>query len=78
MQRGFGRGYGRFGRGYRGGYGVYRGSGLYSLVDLLILLGILYFIFKLFVVAAPYAIGLAVLLLLRAFLRSGPGWFGPF
>ncbi len=75
MPRGFGRGYGRFDRGFGGGYGPYHGSGLYGLVDLLILLGIVYFLVKLFVVATPYAIGLALLLLLRAMIRPHPGRF---
>ena len=78
MPRGFGRGYGRFNGGYRR-YGLFPFGGIYTLIDLLLLIGILYFLVKLFVAAAPYALGLIVLLILRAFLRPGPrGWFGPF
>lgn len=55
-------------RGYSGRYG---GSsfGIYGLIDLLLLIGILYFLFRLFVVAFPYALALAALLLIRSFLR---------
>ena len=78
MPRGFGRGYGRFNGGYRR-YGFFQFGGVYGLMNLLFLIGILYFLVKLFIVAAPYAIGLVVLLILRAFLRPGPRtWFGPF
>ncbi|NJE85858.1 hypothetical protein E3E23_08490 [Thermococcus sp. CX2] len=65
MPRGMGRGYGRgFGRGY------YLGPfGFYGLIDLLLLIGILYFLVKLFIAAAPYAVGLLVLLILREFMR---------
>jgi len=66
MPRGIGRGYGR--RGYY--RGVYPFRGFYGILDLLILLGILYFLFKLFVTALPYALGFVVLLLLRSFLRG--------
>ena len=77
MPRGFGRGYGRFG-GYRR-YGFLPFGGVYGLIDLLFIIGILYFLVKLFIVAAPYALGLVVLLILRSFLRPRPGaWFGPF
>lgn len=59
----------------RGGYrvGPHSLGGFYTLLDLLILIGILYFLIKLFLVALPYALGLTVLLVLRAFLR-GPGF----
>ncbi|ACJ16408.1 hypothetical protein, conserved [Thermococcus onnurineus NA1] len=75
MPRGAGRGYSRgFGRGY------YRRSfGFYGLIDLLFLIGILYFFVKLFIVAAPYAVGLIALLILREFLRPRLwGWRRPF
>jgi len=62
MPRGMGPGYGRRGR------GIYH-NGLYEGVDILILLGILYFLFKLLIVALPYAVGLIVLLFLRSFFR---------
>ncbi|WP_456395786.1 hypothetical protein [Thermococcus sp.] len=56
-------------RGYGGGfYPFYR---VYGILDLLLLIGILYFLIKLFLVALPYAIGLVVLLLLRELLRPG-------
>ena len=73
MPRGMGRSYGR--RGYRSPF-----FGGYGLLDLLILIGILYFLFKLFLVALPYALGLALLLVLRSFLRMNPrlGFCGPF
>ncbi|WP_048147993.1 hypothetical protein [Palaeococcus ferrophilus] len=64
MPRGFGRGYRR--------YGLFPFRGVYGLIDLLFLIGILYFLVKLFIVAAPYAAGLLVLLLLREFLRPRP------
>jgi len=77
MPRGFGRGYGRFHGGYR--RDLFPFGGVYGLIDLLLLVGILYFLVKLFIAAAPYALGLAVLLILRAFLRPGPiTRFGPF
>jgi len=77
MPRGFGRGYGRFHGGYQ--RGLFPFGGVYGLIDLLLLIGILYFLVKLFIAAAPYALGLAVLLILRAFLRPGPiTRFGPF
>jgi len=69
MPRGMGRG-GRYG--YRS---PLLGPGL---LDLLILIGILYFLFKLFIVALPYALGLAVLLIIRSFLRGGYRFCGPF
>lgn len=54
-----------------------RGRGFYSsprgahgLLDLLLLVGILYFLIKLLIAAAPYALGLMVLLILREFLRG--------
>ena len=76
MPRGMGRGYGR------GGYygrRAYPFGGFYGILDLLILLGILYFIFKLFLVALPYALGLVVLLLIRSLLRNRSfGFCGPF
>lgn len=72
MGRGMGRGYGRW------RYGFYPFSpfgSAYGIIDLLLLLGILYFLFKLFLVALPYALGLAILLLLRSFLgRRFWGW----
>ncbi len=71
MPRGMGRGYGR------PRYGFYPFGSTYGLIDLLFLIGILYFLFKLFVVALPYALGLAALLVLRSFLRPRP-WWGPF
>ncbi|NJE53689.1 hypothetical protein [Thermococcus sp. 21S9] len=75
MPRGMGRGYGRRGN----GGAFYPFGGFYGILDLLILLGILYFLFKLFIVALPYALGLVVLLLLRSFLRGNRFWFyGPF
>ena len=67
MPRGIGRGYG--GRGYYGRT-FYPFGSFYGILDLLILLGILYFLFKLFIVALPYALGLVMLLLLRSFLRG--------
>jgi hypothetical protein len=70
MPRGMGRGYGRR-------RGFYPFGGAYGIIDLLILIGILYFLIKLFLVALPYALGLLVLLLLREFLRPRP-WFRPF
>ncbi|NJE41875.1 hypothetical protein [Thermococcus sp. GR6] len=75
MPRGAGRGYsGGFSRSY------YRRSfGFYGLIDLLFLIGILYFLVKLFIVAAPYAVGLIALLILREFLRPRlRGWGRPF
>jgi len=66
MPRGMGRGYGR--EAYGGNFYPFRG--FHGILDLLILLGIIYFLFKLFVVALPYALGLALLLLLRSFLRG--------
>lgn len=73
MPRGMGRGYGR------SRYGFYPFGGAYGLIDLLLLLGILYFLLKLFVVALPYALGLVILLLLRSFLgRRFWGWGRPF
>ena len=74
MPRGFGRGYGRFNRGYER-YGFSPFGGVYGLVDILFLIGILYFMVKLFIVAAPYALGLGLLLLLRAAIRPRPGRF---
>jgi len=68
MPRGMGRGYG--GRDWTPG-------GVYGPLDLLILIGILYFLIKLLVVALPYALGLIILLMLRSFLR-GPGFRGFF
>ncbi|ASJ11109.1 hypothetical protein A3L12_07260 [Thermococcus sp. P6] len=68
MPRGMGRGYG--GRYWTPG-------GFYGLLDLLILIGILYFLVKLLLVALPYALGLIILLMLRSFLR-GPGFRGFF
>ncbi len=64
MPRGAGRAYRRF--------ASYRGAGFYSLLDLLLLIGILYFLIKLFLVALPYALGLGLLLLLRELLRPRP------
>ncbi|GAB6135043.1 hypothetical protein [Thermococcus prieurii] len=76
MPRGMSRGYGR--RGYYGRT-FYPFGGFYGILDLLILLGIIYFLFKLFIVALPYALGLVVLLLLRSFLRGNRFRFcGPF
>ena len=63
------------GPGYRGRGFYYSRGGFYGLLDVLILLGILYFLFKLFIVALPYALGLAVLLILRSVLRRS---FNPF
>ncbi|WP_457741298.1 hypothetical protein [Thermococcus sp.] len=68
MPRGMGRGYGR--RGYYD-RGVYSYGGAYGLLNLLILIGIIYFLFKLFVVALPYALGLVILVALKAFLTPG-------
>ncbi|AEH24874.1 hypothetical protein [Pyrococcus yayanosii] len=69
MPRGMGRGYDRsFGRRYYG-YPVPFG-GFYNLLDLLLLIGILYTLVKIFFVAAPYALALALLLTIRSFLRS--------
>ncbi|WP_457741845.1 hypothetical protein [Thermococcus sp.] len=65
MRRGYGRSY--YGR-------RFYPFGFYGVLDLLILLGILYFLFKLFIVALPYALGLVVLLILRSFLRRNPGF----
>ena len=70
MPRGMGRGYGR------GGFYPFRG--VYWLIEILILLGILYFLLKLFLVALPYALGLLVLLLLWELIRARPRAFGPF
>ncbi|NJE04793.1 hypothetical protein E3E36_01220 [Thermococcus sp. M36] len=70
MPRGMGRGYGR-------GRGFYPFGGAYGIIDLLVLIGIIYFLVKLFLVALPYALGLLVLLIIREFLRPRPG-FGPF
>ena len=56
-------------RGY--GRGFYPSYGFYGILDLILLIGILYFLIKLFLVALPYAIGLVVLLLLRELLRQG-------
>ncbi|WP_297417457.1 hypothetical protein [Thermococcus sp.] len=78
MPRGFGRGYGRFNGSYRG-YRAYPTGRVYSLLDILLLIGILYFLVKLFLVALPYALGLLVLLIVREFIRPRLGtWFGPF
>ncbi|NJE76862.1 hypothetical protein [Thermococcus sp. ES12] len=77
MPRGMGRGYGRFGGGTRYGFSPFGGA--YGLIDLLFLIGILYFLVKLFIVAAPYALGLVALLILRSLLRPRFwGWGGPF
>ncbi len=74
MPRGMGRGYGR-----HRGYGFYAPGSFYGLLDLLIFVGILYFLIKLFIAAAPYALGLVGLLILREFLRPRPrGWGGLF
>jgi len=75
MPRGMGRGYRR--RSNYGG-GFYPPGSFYGAFDLLIFVGILYFLFKLFVTALPYALGLVVLLLLRSFLRRGYGPCGLF
>ena len=78
MPRGFGRGYGRFNGGYRR-YGFFPFGGVYGLIDLLFLIGILYFLIKLFLVALPYALGLLVLLMIREFVRPRPRiWFRSF
>jgi len=75
MPRGFSRGYGRF-NGPQGGAWGYTTGGIYGILDILLLLGILYFLVKLFIAAAPYAVGLGLLLLLRAALRPRcPGRF---
>ncbi len=72
MPRGMGRGYGR-------GRGFYSLGGAYGIIELLILIGILYFLIKLFLVALPYALGLTMLLIIREFIRPRPGtWFRPF
>ncbi|AFL95980.1 hypothetical protein CL1_1784 [Thermococcus cleftensis] len=77
MPRGMGRGYGRFGGGIRYRFSPFGGA--YGLIDLLSLIGILYFLVKLFIVAAPYALGLVALLILRSLLRPRfPGWGRPF
>ncbi|NJE31434.1 hypothetical protein E3E38_10305 [Thermococcus sp. 18S1] len=70
MPRGMGRGYSRL------GHGFYPFNGAYGLIDLLLLTGILYLLFKLFVAAFPYALGLGVLLILRSFLRPRFGGWG--
>ncbi len=62
MPRGMGRGYGR-------SFGFFPFGGVYGIIDLLLLFGILYFLIKLFIAAAPYAIGLIVLLIFREVLR---------
>ncbi|WP_394355153.1 hypothetical protein [Thermococcus sp.] len=67
------------GRGYGRGRGFYSLGGAYGIIELLILIGILYFLIKLFLVALPYALGLAMLLIIREFIRPRPGtWFRPF
>ena len=72
MPRGMGRGYGR-------GRGFYPLGGAYGIIELLILIGILYFLIKLFLVALPYALGLVVLLIIRELIRPRPRtWFRPF
>jgi len=49
--------------------------GFYGLVDALIIVGVLYFLVKLLLVALPYALGLLILFVLRQFLRAHP-WRG--
>ncbi|RLF77653.1 hypothetical protein [Palaeococcus sp. (in: euryarchaeotes)] len=56
----------------RGFYASPRGA--YGLLDLLLLIGIVYFLIKLFIAAAPYALGLIALLVLREFLRGPRFW----
>jgi len=70
MPRGMGRGYGR--RGYYGR--SYPFGSFYGVLDVLLLLGIIYLLVKLFVAAAPYALALVVLLVLREMLGRRPVW----
>ncbi|WP_461865180.1 hypothetical protein [Thermococcus sp.] len=56
-------------RGYGRSFGFFPFGRVYGIIDLLLLLGILYFLIKLFIAAAPYAIGLIVLLILREVLH---------
>ncbi|ACS89763.1 MULTISPECIES: hypothetical protein [Thermococcus] len=63
MPRGFGRNYGK--RSLLG----YRFGGFYGLLDALLLIGMLYFLVKLLLVALPYALGLLVIFIIRGFLR---------
>ena len=67
MPRGFGRNYGK--RSLLG----YRFRGIYALLDILLLVGMLYFLVKLLLVALPYALGLLLIFLIRGFLRPRPG-----
>jgi len=67
MPRGFGRNYGK------GSLLGYRFRGIYALLDILLLVGMLYFLVKLLLVALPYALGLLLIFLIRSFLRSRPG-----
>jgi len=66
MPRGFGRNYGK-----RSLLGYWFG-GVYGLLDILLLVGMLYFLAKLLLVALPYALGLLVIFIIRGFLRSRP------
>jgi len=67
MPRGFGRNYGK------GSLLGYRFRGIYALLDILLLVGMLYFLVKLLLVALPYALGLLLIFLIRGFLRPRPG-----
>jgi len=67
MLRGFGRNYGKK------GLLTYRFGGIYALLDILLLVGMLYFLVKLLLVALPYALGLLLIFLIRGFLRPRPG-----
>ena len=64
MLRGFGRNYGKR------GLLTYRFGGIYALLDILLLVGMLYFLVKLLLVALPYALALLVIFIIREFLRS--------
>ncbi|WP_297501451.1 hypothetical protein [Thermococcus sp.] len=68
------RGMGRYGR----GRGFYPLSGVYWIIELLILLGILYFMVKLLLVALPYALGLLVLIIIWELIRPPQRVFRPF
>lgn len=50
-------------------------KGFYSILDLLLLIGVLYFLVKLFLVALPYALGFLVIFVVRDLLKPRPGRF---
>ncbi|NJE25104.1 hypothetical protein E3E22_00360 [Thermococcus sp. MV5] len=67
MPRGMGRGY------RRQSFFNYCLREPYYLIDMLLLIGIIYFFIRLLFVALPYALGFIVLLIIRGFLRPNRG-----